>query len=50
MMQQNPTRTDFQKHFEQIIEAYNQEKNRATIEQTFEDMMRFQGYHPPCIK
>lgn len=41
MMQQNPTRTDFQKHFEQIIEAYNQEKNRAAIEQTFEDMMRF---------
>ncbi|SER19772.1 type I restriction enzyme, R subunit [Nitrosomonas sp. Nm51] len=41
MMQQNPTRIDFQKHFEQIIEAYNREKNRATIEQTFEDMMRF---------
>ncbi|SET59049.1 type I restriction enzyme, R subunit [Nitrosomonas marina] len=41
MMQQNPTRTNFQKHYEEIIEAYNREKNRATIEQTFEDMMRF---------
>ena len=41
MMQQNPARTDFQKHYEDIVEAYNREKNRATIEQTFEDMMRF---------
>lgn len=40
-MQQNPTRTDFQKHYEAIIDEYNREKNRATIEQTFEDMMRF---------
>ena len=41
MIQQNPLRTDFQKHFEQIVEEYNQEKDRATIEKTFEELLSF---------
>lgn len=38
----NPLRTDFQKHYETIVEAYNLEKDRATIEKTFQDLMVFQ--------
>jgi len=41
MIQQNPLRTDFQKHFEQIVEEYNREKDRATIENTFEELLKF---------
>jgi type I site-specific restriction-modification system R (restriction) subunit len=41
MIQQNPLRTDFQKHFEQIVEEYNREKDRVTIESTFEELLRF---------
>jgi len=41
MIQQNPLRTDFQKHFEQIVEEYNREKDRVTIENTFEELLRF---------
>jgi type I restriction enzyme R subunit len=36
MIRQNPLRTDMQKYYEQVIEAYNREKDRATIERTFE--------------
>jgi type I restriction enzyme R subunit len=41
MMQQNPLRTDFQQHYEQIVQAYNREKDRVTIEQTFEQLVQF---------
>jgi len=41
LMAQNPLRTDFQKHYERIVEEYNREKDRATIEQTFEELMKF---------
>lgn len=40
MLMQNPTRTDFQKHYEKIVEEYNNEKDRVTIEQTFEALMK----------
>lgn len=40
MLMQNPTRTDFQKHYEQIVEEYNNEKDRVTIEQTFEALLK----------
>ena len=40
MMQQNPLRTDFQQHYEKIVADYNMEKDRATIEQTFEELLR----------
>lgn len=43
LMQQNPLRTDFQKHFEELVEGYNNEKDRVTIEQTFEALLTFQN-------
>ena len=35
----NPLRTDFQKHFEEIVKEYNREKDRVTIEHTFEALL-----------
>ena len=35
MLRQNPLRTDFQIHYERIVEDYNHEKERVTIESTF---------------
>ncbi len=40
LLQQNPLRTDYQQHYEQIVAAYNSEKDRATIEQTFEALFK----------
>jgi len=39
LLQQNPLRTDFQHHYEMIVLEYNREKDRATIEQTFEALL-----------
>jgi type I restriction enzyme R subunit len=39
LLNQNPLRTDFQKHYEEVVEAYNREKDRQTIEQTFEALL-----------
>ena len=41
LLLQNPLRTDYQQHYEQIVSEYNREKDRATIEQTFEALFRF---------
>ena len=41
LLEQNPLRTDFQRHFEEIVDAYNSEKDRLTIETTFEQLLRF---------
>ncbi|UCF90572.1 MAG: DUF3387 domain-containing protein [Desulfobacterales bacterium] len=41
LMEQNPLRTDFQRHYEQIVADYNREKDRVTIEKTFEALLRF---------
>lgn len=41
ILQQNPLRTDFQQHYEQIVAEYNKEKDRLTIETTFEALIRF---------
>ena len=43
MIAQNPLRTDFQDHYDQIVREYNQEKDRFTIERTFEELLRFVG-------
>jgi type I restriction enzyme, R subunit len=43
MLMQNPLRTDYQKHYEQIVEEYNREKDRVTIEQTFEALLKLTG-------
>ena len=40
LLQQNPLRTDFQEHYEQIVVEYNREKDRQTIEATFEALMK----------
>lgn len=41
MIQQNPLRMDLQRHYEEIIAEYNREKDRATIEKTFEELLKF---------
>ena len=43
LLRQNPLRTDFQVHYERIVEQYNQEKDRVTIEQTFEALLVLVG-------
>lgn len=40
MLRQNPMRTDFQKHFEELVEAYNGEKDALSIERTFEALLK----------
>jgi type I restriction enzyme, R subunit len=41
LMMQNPLRTDFQRHYEEIVAEYNLEKDRVTIEKTFEELLKF---------
>ncbi|MBT1073948.1 type I restriction endonuclease subunit R [Geobacter grbiciae] len=43
LLLQNPLRTDFQKHYEEIVAEYNREKDRVTIEKTFEALMQLFG-------
>ena len=38
-MAENPSRINFYEKYQEIIQAYNQEQNRATIEKTFEELM-----------
>ena len=40
LLAQNPLRTDFQHHYDQIVSAYNGEKDRPTIETTFEALLK----------
>ncbi len=39
-LKENPRRVDFFERYEQIIESYNSEQDKATIEKTFNDLMR----------
>ena len=39
LLQQNPLRTDFQRHYEELVADYNREKDRVTIERTFEALL-----------
>ena len=39
MLARNPTRMDYQRKYEDIVAAYNQEKDRATIEETFAQLV-----------
>ena len=41
LLLQNPLRTDMQKHYEQIVEEYNREKDKVTIEKTFEALLKY---------
>ena len=40
MLAQNPSRINFYEWYQEIIHDYNQEQNRATIEKTFEELMK----------
>ena len=40
MMAANPSRINFYERYQEIIKEYNQEQNRATIEKTFEELMK----------
>jgi len=40
LLRQNPLRKDFQRHYEEIVAEYNREKDRVTIEKTFEALLR----------
>lgn len=40
LLQQNPIRTDYQRHLEDIVAGYNKEKDRLTIEATFTALLR----------
>lgn len=40
MLEENPLRTDFRERFDEIIREYNKEKDKNTIEATFEALMR----------
>lgn len=39
LLADNPSRINFYEKYQEIIQAYNQEQNRATIEKTFEELM-----------
>jgi type I restriction enzyme, R subunit len=41
LLKQNPLRTDFQEHYENLVKEYNNEKDRVTIEKTFEELLKF---------
>ena len=39
MLAKNPSRIDYEERYQEIIEAYNKEQDRAAIEKTFMDLM-----------
>ncbi|MEP7342000.1 MAG: type I restriction endonuclease subunit R [Acidobacteriota bacterium] len=41
MIAKNPQRIDFYQRYQQIVDEYNTEKDRVTIEQTFEALLKF---------
>ncbi len=41
MLERNPLRMDIQRHYEDVVQQYNREKDRLTIEKTFEALIRF---------
>lgn len=43
MLRQNPTRTDFQKHYEELVAEYNSEKDAVNIERVFEALLVLAG-------
>lgn len=40
LLMQNPLRTDFQAHYDKLVDEYNLEKDRLTIEKTFEALLK----------
>lgn len=41
MLKQNPTRMDYYERYRKIIDDYNNEKDRVTIEKTFDELLKF---------
>ncbi len=41
MLNQNTSRVNYQKHYEEIVDRYNRETDRLIIEQTFEELLKF---------
>lgn len=39
LLMKNPLRTDFQAHYDKLVDEYNLEKDRLTIEKTFEALL-----------
>ena len=40
LLEQNPMRTNFQTHYEKLVEEYNHNKDQATIERVFEELIK----------
>ncbi|MFD2644133.1 type I restriction endonuclease subunit R [Pseudomonas japonica] len=40
LLMKNPLRTDFQAHYDKLVDEYNLEKDRLTIEKTFEALLK----------
>jgi type I restriction enzyme R subunit len=40
MLRQNPLRTNFQRHYEELVAGYNDEKDAVTIERTFAALLK----------
>ena len=40
LLAENPLRTDFQRHYEEVVAEYNREKDQVTIERTFEALLK----------
>lgn len=40
LLEQNPMRTNFQEHYEKLVEEYNRSKDQATIERIFDDLLK----------
>ena len=43
MLARNPSRMDYQQKYEEIVAAYNREKDRVTIEETFRRLTELIG-------
>jgi type I restriction enzyme R subunit len=43
LLAQNPMRVNFQHRYEEIVADYNKEKDRVTIEATFEALLKLVG-------
>jgi len=41
LLKQNPTRANLQQYYETVVAEYNKEKDRATIEKTFQELLKF---------
>ena len=50
MLLQNPLRTNFQQHYEKIVDEYNNEKDRVIIEKTFEATETGSGFERRTTK